>query len=194
MSYLTVPAPQPDMRTFFRDCPWLQIPVQRQGLIIEHCVQPRPRLLGGGPKNGKMSKLAALAAKRRQQEASKSSGRGSDQLGSADDYAETLNKLRISQKSNGTSISSQSSALNEEESKADGSGPATDQVSPNEEVVLGQPQSELQTQQDLRAGPSAFASLLAGSPGNPAARQLRLIVSTRFGSEGVQLFRAQSRR
>lgn len=111
-----------------------------------------------------MSKLAALAAKRRQQEASKSSSGASDQTGSADDYADTLNKLRISQTSRETPKSEQSSALDEEQEASSASrGPGADPASTTEEATEQQHQNELQAQQDLRAGPSAFARLLAGT-------------------------------
>ena len=165
--YPTIPPPELDMRTFFQDCPWMQVPAHRHALIIEHSVLPRPRLLGGGPKDGKMSKLAALAAKRRQQEASKSSTGGSDQAGSADDYAETLNKLRISQTSRESSKSEKSSGLNEDqEASSTSNGPDADLARTAEEAAEEQYQNEFQPHQDLRAGPSAFASLLAGTQNN----------------------------
>lgn len=121
---------------------------------------PRPRLLGGGPKDGKMSKLAALAAKRRQQEASKSSSGKSDQVGSTDDYAETLNKLRISQ-GRETSKSEQSSTPPDEQvSETLSNGQVVENASLVGPPTDDQHQNELYAQH-LRAGPSAFASLLA---------------------------------
>ena len=111
-----------------------------------------------------MSKLAALAAKRRQQEASKSSTGGSDQACSMDDYAETLNQLRISQASRESPRSEHYSALHEEQEASSASkGPVADPGRTTEEATEEEHQNELQVQQDLRAGPSAFASLLAGT-------------------------------
>lgn len=70
---LPVPAfPAPNLSTsahfsvadFFRDCPWLNVPVHRKADIMVEPLYPRLGLLGGAPKEGKLSKLAALAAAR----------------------------------------------------------------------------------------------------------------------------------
>lgn len=70
---LPVPAfPAPNLSTeahfsaadFFRDCPWLNVPVHRKADITIEPLYPRLGLLGGAPKDGKVSKLAALAAAR----------------------------------------------------------------------------------------------------------------------------------
>ena len=54
---------------FFKDSPWLQIPEKRRTVVLLDTLLPRGRLLGGSSSaNPKMSKLAALAAKRRQKE------------------------------------------------------------------------------------------------------------------------------
>ena len=55
---------------FFRDCPWLNVPKERQGEILIKPLYPRCGLLGGSLQqgNGKPSKLAALAAARRRKE------------------------------------------------------------------------------------------------------------------------------
>jgi len=60
---------------FFKDCPWLNVPKIRQGEILIEPLYPRGGLLGGSPSqaNGKSSKLAALAAARRQKENTKPS-------------------------------------------------------------------------------------------------------------------------
>lgn len=56
-------------KSFFQDCPWLRIPLHRQSDITVTPLYPRGGLLGGSAAQpGKMSKLAALAAKRRQKE------------------------------------------------------------------------------------------------------------------------------
>jgi len=59
---------------------------------------PRRGLLGGASKDGKMSKLAALAAKRRQRESERSASETKSPA-SQDGYVASLNKLRISQPS-----------------------------------------------------------------------------------------------
>lgn len=60
---------------FFADCPWLNVPKVRQGEILVEPLYPRGGLLGGSSSqaNGKPSKLAALAAARRQKENTKPS-------------------------------------------------------------------------------------------------------------------------
>lgn len=60
---------------FFKDCPWLDVPKERQGEILIEPLYPRGGLLGGSSSqgNGKPSKLAALAAARRQKENGKPS-------------------------------------------------------------------------------------------------------------------------
>lgn len=60
---------------FFADCPWLNVPKFRQGEILVEPLFPRGRLLGGSPSqaHGKPSRLATLAAARRQKENTKPS-------------------------------------------------------------------------------------------------------------------------
>lgn len=71
------PAPLPteahfSAADFFRDCPWLNVPVHRKTEILVEPLYPRLGLLGGAPESGgKMSKLAALAAARKKKEGEK---------------------------------------------------------------------------------------------------------------------------
>lgn len=60
---------------FFKDCPWLNVPQVRQGEILVEPLYPRGGLLGGSSSqaNGRPSKLATLAAARRQKENTKPS-------------------------------------------------------------------------------------------------------------------------
>ena len=53
-------------KDFFSDCPWLNIPPEQKVNILVEPLYPRMGLLGGS--EGKVSKLAALAAKRRLKE------------------------------------------------------------------------------------------------------------------------------
>lgn len=56
---------------FFRDSPWLNVPLHRKADIMVEPLYPHHRLLGGNPENGngpKTSKLAALAAARKKKE------------------------------------------------------------------------------------------------------------------------------
>ncbi len=60
---------------FFKDCPWFNVPKSRQGEILVEPLYPRGGLLGGSSSqaNGRPSKLAVLAAARRQKENTKPS-------------------------------------------------------------------------------------------------------------------------
>lgn len=85
-------------KDFFWDSPWLNIPLHRQAEIIVEPVFPRLGLLGGSSAGGgKMSKIAALAAKRRQKEKEnekqKIAGTSTSDL--PEDTASSLSKLRI---------------------------------------------------------------------------------------------------
>jgi hypothetical protein len=123
-----------------------------------------------------MSKLAALAAKRRQQEASKSSSTDSDQLRSADDYTETLNKLRISQTSRNPATTSAAVEGGGDESPALGNISEYKDETNQENPSAQQDESELPMDQHLRAGPSAFATLLVGTATAVAPEKLTSVL------------------
>lgn len=55
---------------YFRDSPWLNVPMERRAEIIIEPLYPRGRLLGGSPAESsqKVSKLAALAAARKKKQ------------------------------------------------------------------------------------------------------------------------------
>lgn len=82
---------------FFHDCPWLDVPPQRRAEIQ---IEPlyRPGLLGGSPASAepqKTSKLAALAAKRREEKekAGKNVVKAEDP--SRSDVSASLQRLRL---------------------------------------------------------------------------------------------------
>ena len=52
------------LANFFNDCPWLNVPFERQAIMIGP-LHPRGGLLGGAPEEKKLSKLQALAAARK---------------------------------------------------------------------------------------------------------------------------------
>lgn len=59
-------------KDFFRDSPWLNVPMHRKADILVEPLYPGLGLLGGAPEaGGKMSKLAALAAARKKKEGEK---------------------------------------------------------------------------------------------------------------------------
>ncbi|MCJ1282445.1 Hsp70 suppressor, GTPase facilitates ribosomal subunit dissociation [Xylographa opegraphella] len=80
-------------RDFFKDCPWLEIPLERQAVILIEPLYPRGRLLGGsGETAPKVSKLAALAAARKKRENEKLNGLDSTPVTSS---TALLDKLKI---------------------------------------------------------------------------------------------------
>lgn len=85
------------MKDFFADCPWGKVPEHRKVDILVEPVHRSRGLLGGASKDGKMSKLAALAAKRRQKEnTNPAMPTKSEEEAPQDDYAASLSKLTLS--------------------------------------------------------------------------------------------------
>ena len=130
--------------------------------MVEEASYPRGRLLGGASKEGKMSKLQVLAAKRRQQAAEKTSSTEPRQSSAGDDYTQSLNKLRISQ--------AKAAAKKGEEvtpvSNADTVMLDSDQIPASQREAKEQKrdeEEEIVSQQNLRAQPSAFASTLTNT-------------------------------
>lgn len=72
-------------REFFRDSPWLNVPAHRKAEILIEPLYPRLGLMGGAPpqQEGKVSKLAALAAARKKKEAEKTAASGQAQDGAS---------------------------------------------------------------------------------------------------------------
>ncbi len=64
----------PSAADFFKDSPWLDIPIERRGEILIEPLYPRGGLLGGSSSQGtgKISKLAALAAARKKKDQGRS--------------------------------------------------------------------------------------------------------------------------
>ena len=66
---VTWPSPRCDATfsagEYFKDAPWLNIPKDRRGEILIEPLYPPGRLLGGALPQGKVSKIAALAAARK---------------------------------------------------------------------------------------------------------------------------------
>ncbi len=84
--FSSVPCPGPfSAAEFFKDSPWLMVPLQRRGEILFEPLYPRMHLLGGSSTaaEGKVSKLAALAAARKKKETDKASGVASKQQSSS---------------------------------------------------------------------------------------------------------------
>ena len=100
------------MQDFFGDCPWLNVPPHRKADILIEPLYFHSGLLGGSSaKEGKMSKLAALAAKRRLKENERIPPVESKKATSNDEISSSLDKLRISSKRPDTANSRRPSDL-----------------------------------------------------------------------------------
>jgi elongation factor 1 alpha-like protein len=151
------------MRDFFHDCPWLNVPLERQALIIEEPQLPPGRLLGGSSKGGKMSKLAALAAKRRKEaEASSASDSNVD----SSEYVERLRQLRVSPSKPSAGESANGAATKGD----DGLGPAAEpQPSDTAEPLQAVEEAiEAASVQHLRTPPSSFAGIVVDHGDRPS--------------------------
>ncbi|RMZ83191.1 hypothetical protein DV738_g1421, partial [Chaetothyriales sp. CBS 135597] len=123
----------------------------------EHSVLPRGRLLGGTGKDGKMSKLQALAAKRLQQAAQKSSASETSKDATGGDYIESFSRLRFSQAKSGARQAENRATTGTDSTTleaAQAHGP------PNPEGEKTKEEDMILANQELRAKPSAFASVL----------------------------------
>ncbi|CEO60896.1 Putative Elongation factor Tu GTP binding domain-containing protein [Penicillium brasilianum] len=193
------PAPLPSAAhfsaaDFFRDCPWLNVPVHRKAEILVEPLYPRLGLLGGAPESGgKMSKLAALAAARKKKEGEKAAAAAAPE---APSMPQPERSEAPSPKPSGTSLSLSERLAASKLSKAsetnDGlrrpgklgasaSSPARQQPKP--EASKPPPPSSLpgQTQKEepeprpepqqqmptIRASPSTFASVILGNAAGP---------------------------
>jgi elongation factor 1 alpha-like protein len=91
---------------FFKDSPWLNIPMERRSEILVEPLHPRGGLLGGSSQGtGKPSKLAALAAARKKKENDKAS---TDSKGASNSLA-LLDKLGTKPKASETKASTETS-------------------------------------------------------------------------------------
>ncbi|WEW58172.1 hypothetical protein PRK78_003640 [Emydomyces testavorans] len=95
--YSTCSAPF-STRDFFKDSPWLNIPLHRKADILIEPLYPRIGLLGGAQEgSGKMSKLAALAAARKKKESEKNKvNGGATAIGPSPSLVETQRSTSIS--------------------------------------------------------------------------------------------------
>jgi elongation factor 1 alpha-like protein len=149
-------------KDFFKDCPWLQIPEHRRANILIEPLRPRFGLLGGASsKPPKMTKLAALAAKRRQGTEKSTSSDSSVSL-PQDDYTTSLEKLNISQASNSMSNPPRSTDTPRESAAitVDMSGKGQEPPNTMERSDEAQPDLPTITQTNIRGPPSAFASIM----------------------------------
>lgn len=148
---------------FFRDSPWLQIPNHRKAQILIEPLYPRGGLLGGSSNSGKMSKLAALAAKRRQKDSERSASTSTNSGPTQDDYTASLNKLRITQPSRKLEITKMTEPSTIGKIGVDFEALNTGEVkeTTHQRDIEEQPlEASSVVDQDIRAQPSAFASIM----------------------------------
>jgi elongation factor 1 alpha-like protein len=158
-----------DAKMFFHDTPWLNVPTPRQAHIVKESTHLPRGLLGGSSKDEKMSKLAILAAKRRQKENAQPIASAPESLPLTDDYASSLKALRLSSpvppkgklsditnKDHASTVATQKSPVHTpvEHNPQEQSNVATSDIQKEETVF--EPQK-------LTARPSPFASAILGS-------------------------------
>ena len=163
---------------FFKDCPWLNVPLERQSEILIEPLHPRGKLLGGSSQGGtKMSKLAALAAARKKKENEKVDANDSK---SGTNPVSLLDKLSINASSN-NKINKDSSSSTPKSSPA-AQGPArkyparkaqTPLLPSTPATVVHTPQDDSQEVTEEPAAPVATPSTFA-----------RTILGSSLGSNG----------
>ncbi len=163
------------MKDFFQDAPWLNVPQHRQGSIVIERRGARRGLLGGSSTNSKTSKLAALAARRRQKDASKPSDAANASPSTANHApfittdCSSVGALHL-QQTGSKNVGSPTEASCAQES----SGPTPDQsFETNERVATSEPSIESVDNINLKASPSSFATVMFEGPGSNHDRNLR---------------------
>ncbi|KAF2196590.1 hypothetical protein GQ43DRAFT_498411 [Delitschia confertaspora ATCC 74209] len=172
---------------FWKDTPWLNVPLHRLGVITMEPKFPRGGLLGGSSSNPKPSKLAALAAARKKkQEEAKSvpplTEADPNQKADSDSAVALLDKLRLNGKDKTTPTTPIPAPISMKQKPVERkfpirtrspSPPPAAKVSSNEKEATKQELSQAPIPiPDLRAIPSTFASTLCGIAPSPPKRQL----------------------
>ncbi|KAJ5093459.1 Translation elongation/initiation factor/Ribosomal beta-barrel [Penicillium angulare] len=171
---------------FFRDSPWLNVPSHRKADILVEPLYPRLGLLGGAPEaSGKMSKLAALAAARKQKESGQATSNtppASTSESQQPEKAKISLKDRLAASSKAAKPSEGLAGLQSIRRSAKPSPPAQKPSSPEPTKVVPTPapvpkdqpeelvddKEEPQQQiPEIRAQPSMFASAIIGSQTGP---------------------------
>ena len=182
---------------FFCDSPWLNVPLHRKTDILIEPLYPRCRLLGGAPQSdGKMSKLAALAAARKKKEGEKKGLEKTKLLRPEDNASEAmstteprnstltlLERLSVNGKDQRGSEKADSFSRKEAMSTSRGNREKivvrkhNEAVEKKVEEILKNKHDEAKTSKpvDLRASPSTFANIIIGStthvePSHPSGR------------------------
>lgn len=161
---------------FFRDTPWLNIPHHRRADILVEPLYPRLGLLGGSAQEGKMSKLAALAAARKKKTSEKppvTEGQLSAQAGEQKSVPRSLSERLAMSGSKPPVRSGGLSALSKERRTANSKSspvvpepktkPAPEPSVNEERIEQAMEEKEPEDVTDLRACPSTFAATIVGN-------------------------------
>jgi elongation factor 1 alpha-like protein len=190
---------------FFRDAPWLDIPPERRADILVEPLYPRLGLKGGAlHTEGKMSKLAALAAARKKKDSERSDAPRQDELSksqSTDQKPSTLSLMerlsisngkesRTSERRSGLSAFSRDNRVAGRATRTKTAAsmetprqtePASTKESPSEEhSANGHEAKGSEPAFNLRAPPSTFASTIVGDGRRPSSLEHSHLVGTNF--------------
>ena len=198
-------------KDFFKDCPWLNIPLMRRGEILIEPLYPCGRLLGGASSlpAPKLSKLAALAAARKRKENDKA---GDVDIKGISSSVTLLDKLNINAKaaSDVKRTAERSIDTSEKRLKSDDSGRTSKSstslkgtgkypvkmskapiqeptASPKADVVPESTKDSTIETLFIAAAPSAFARTMfgAGSDQHAPALHRPLTFTTHFSPYGL---------
>jgi elongation factor 1 alpha-like protein len=172
------------MAAYFKDAPWLNIPENLRGEILIEPLYPPGRLLGGASSQGKVSKLAALAATRKKRGSETAKAKSQSSTASV----ALLDKLSASTSSFALNDQAQSSceALRSERTGDDRSLTTQDQIYPtrNHKRQNSDLQPEIQQQEknsrQLLAAQSRPQPLSIIAPIAPPSK----FAKTLFGDSG----------
>lgn len=178
-------------KEFFKDSPWLNVPKHRQGEIVIAPLYPRLGLPGGSSTDNKMSKLAALAARRRQKENLKSSPATPAAQNKGDDPTSSA-KASPSSPAKKQKLDSNVSGVDIRTSEDDSHTtipliPSTQVTGPQESTTQPSPlKVELPKPEDFRASPSSFARTMFDPFGNNSFVQPN--ISFTLPEDGTKVF------
>lgn len=170
---------------FFRDCPWLKIPTHHRGEIIVEPLLPPGGLAGGsssGEGKGKVSKLAALAAARKKKEE-----RNCEEDKELQEYTERASygavglldrlsnsRIRRPLKDEGSSVNISSELKNDRLhreiltrgyiSRKERAQAVQLDLEAIEALENSDNEAKISIEIDLKAHPSAFATIITGEP------------------------------
>ena len=180
---------------FFRDSPWLNVPAHRKADILVEPLYPRMGLLGGAQEsNGKVSKLAALAAARKKKEGEKQPA-GATPVATTPSVDKTPELSSTGPKGSPLTLRERLAGNGKPQKPSDGlsslrslgkespaASPLKKKPSPdlNKPQVPAEPEPKEQTKEDMvdhkekeepevniRAPPSGFASTIVGDSTRP---------------------------